>query len=48
MSWQHIIQTAAEIAFAALLLYGVLNREKLIAFENAIEDKAAEIVRGRK
>ena len=31
-----IIKTALEILFAAALLVGVLNREKLIAFERKI------------
>ena len=37
MSWQHIIQTAAEIAFAVLLLIGIWNHEKLIALEAPIK-----------
>lgn len=44
-----MIATFAEILFAALLLFGVWHREKLIAFEDEIETlaarKAAEIVR---
>ena len=43
-----IIKTALEILFAAALLAGVWHRERLIALENAIEDKAAENVRGHK
>lgn len=41
--------TIFEILFAALLLFGVWHRKKLIAFEDAIETmaarKVAEIVR---
>ena len=37
MSFLHIIQTLLEIALAALLLYGVWHREKLIALEAPIK-----------
>lgn len=44
-----MIATVMEILFAALLLFGVWHREKLIAFEDEIETvaarKVAEIVR---
>ena len=44
-----MIATVLEILFAALILFGVWHREKLIAFEDAIETmaakKVAEIVR---
>ena len=43
-----IIKTVLEILFAAALLVGVWHREWLLALENAIEDKAVEIVRGHK
>ena len=36
-----MLATIAEILFAALLLIGVLKREKLIAFERALSDYAA-------
>ena len=44
-----MIATIFEIAFAALLLYGVWHRERLIVFEDEIETiaarKVAEIIR---
>lgn len=44
-----MIATVMEILFAALILFGVWHREKLIAFEDEIETmaakKAAKIVR---
>ena len=44
-----MIATVMEILFAALILFGVWHREKLISFEDEIETmaarKAAEIVR---
>lgn len=47
-----MITTVFEILFAALILFGVWHREKLIAFEDEIETmaarKAAEIVRRAK
>ena len=44
-----MIATVFEILFAALIMWGVWHREKLIAFEDEIETilarKTAEIVR---
>lgn len=39
-----MIATVMEILFAALILFGVWHREKLIAFEDEIETLAAKKV----
>ncbi len=41
-----MLATVAEILFAALLLIGVLKREKLIAFESRLSDLLAYWVAG--
>ena len=42
MSTIHILQTTFEIIFAALLIYGFCNEDKVIAWEQEIFEKIKE------
>ena len=39
MTTAHALQTIAEILISVLLIYGVINEEKLIAFEDRTAKK---------
>lgn len=41
-----VLPTITEITAAALLLWGVWNREKLIDFESELKDKIARLFTG--